>query len=63
MPLEIKELYIRVTVNAPENQAPASRPTTLLAATRDGSAEAEKQAIIAECVEQVAQIFQAKQER
>jgi hypothetical protein len=53
MPIEIKELHILVTVNT----SPNSRTTT---AAADGD---EKEAIVAECVEQVLQILQTKAER
>ena len=61
MPIEIKELHIRITVNAPENssgQAPASAP-----AQPAGASAADKEALVAECVEQVLQILQGKRER
>jgi len=62
MPIEIKELHIRVTVNAPAGDTPHAgagdrRPDT----TRP--AGVDQQAIVAECVEQVMQIIQEKQER
>jgi len=58
MPVEIKELHIRVTVNAAEGsssnqQTPGSGK----------SSDADRQAIIAECVEQVLDIVQNKSER
>ena len=60
MPIEIKELHIRVTVNGAEGGANKS--------TQDqkqggGGGSADKEAIIAECVEQVLQILQDKKER
>jgi len=57
MPLEIKELHIRVAVNASAGGAEAAA-----AAARPGGAEA-KDAIVADCVEQVLQILQSKMER
>ncbi len=60
MPIEIKELHIRVTVNVPADDTPDAgdgRPDT----TRP--AGVDQQAIVAECVEQVMQIIQEKQER
>lgn len=62
MPIVIKELHIRVTLNNPENAASqASRqhiqPT---AGENDG---VNKDAIVAECVEQVLHILKEKTER
>ena len=59
MPVEIKELHIRVAVNAaPANQAPAAQNAS------GGSGNAgDKDAIVAECAEQVLQIMQTKKER
>jgi hypothetical protein len=61
MPIEIKELHIRVTVNAPQ----AGQPPAEKAGARGGSALAdeERNAIVAECAEQVFQILQRKSER
>jgi hypothetical protein len=57
MPVEIKELHIRVAVDArPPQQASAARTAS------DGNG-ADKDAIVAECVEQVLQIIQSKKER
>ena len=59
MPIEIKELHIRVAVDAtpsgpaPAVQAPAGKP----------AAGSDKDAIVAECVEQVLQIMQSRRER
>jgi Family of unknown function (DUF5908) len=58
MPIEIRELQIRVAVNsAPANQSAAAKSAS------GGGDGADKDAIIAECVEQVLQIIQAKKER
>ncbi|MVM33498.1 hypothetical protein GO755_25905 [Spirosoma sp. HMF4905] len=62
MPIEIRELHIRVTVNAPSagggaTAQPASQPPA------SGGSGEDKDALIAECVEQVLQILQEKQER
>ncbi len=56
MPVEIKELHIRVAVDTP----PLRRPQ---AASSLGGGVADKDAIIAECVEQVLQIMQSKRDR
>jgi hypothetical protein len=54
MPVEIKELHIRVTLTG---NPPAA------AAPREGGGTQGQDAIVAECVEQVLQILQAKRER
>lgn len=59
MPVEIKELHIRLTVNATEGTP--SEPQT--GGNDVKSSDAERQAIIAECVEQVLEILQNKSER
>jgi hypothetical protein len=60
MPIEIKELHIRVAVNAP----PAGSAVAGAGSPNSGSgAGADKNAIVAECVEQVLQILLTKTER
>jgi hypothetical protein len=61
MPIEIKELHIRITVNAPENGGQAATPNA--PPQGGGSGSADKESIVAECVEQVLQILQDKRER
>ncbi|HBA65076.1 MAG: hypothetical protein CVV06_00835 [Gammaproteobacteria bacterium HGW-Gammaproteobacteria-10] len=62
MPIEIKELHIKVTVNPPEEGSLRHEPDN---GGRGGSAgkPVDKDALIAECVEQVLQILQNKTER
>lgn len=62
MPIEIKELHIRVAINAPQS---GQRPEGGAAAPGNGSAanDSAKDAIVAECVEQVLQVIQNKAER
>jgi hypothetical protein len=60
MPIEIKELHIRVTVNS-EPSEPASGAA--FGGAKTEAAETDKAALVAECVEQVLQILQNKQER
>jgi len=62
MPLEIKELHIRIAVNTSETAQPATGQTPAPAAANTGDAEAVN-AIVGECVEQVLQILQSKMER
>jgi hypothetical protein len=61
MPIEIKELHIRVSVKPPPTGQPAGERTPPGAA---GSMAGEaKEALIAECVEMVLQILHNKMER
>lgn len=57
MPIEIRELHIKVAVDAKA----AGKP--LAAAKGGGTGGADKDALIEECVEQVLRIMQAKEER
>ena len=63
MAIEIKELHIRVAVNTASGGAPPSGP----APRSDGNPREQdddaKDALVAECVEQVLQILQNKMER
>ena len=52
MPIEIKELHIKINVN--ENSKPGSKPASSSAAEKD---------IVAECVEQAMKIIERKKER
>jgi len=56
MPLEIKELHIKVTVNQPQQGA---RPT----AAEPEKAEDEKESLITQCVDEVIEIMNNKKER
>jgi hypothetical protein len=58
MPIEIKELHIRVTVNATDVKSSYQQ-----ADNSGKSSEGNRQAIISECVEQVLEILQNKSER
>lgn len=59
MPIEIRELHIRVAVSPEAGAQPAAPPS---GAPAEGGG-ADKDALVAECVEQVVQILQAKRER
>jgi hypothetical protein len=61
MPIEIRELHIRVAVS-PEAGRQADTPQSP-PADGGGGGGADKDAIVAECVEQVVQILQARKER
>ena len=56
MPVEIRELHIRVAVNSESAKKSAPAPSA------SGSG-ADKDAIVAECVDQVLRIMQSKRER
>ena len=58
MPIEIKELHIRVTVNATDGRSSDQQTNNSCK-----SSEGDRQAIISECVEQVLEILQNKLER
>ncbi|HQU31004.1 MAG: hypothetical protein HRU72_09635 [Planctomycetia bacterium] len=60
MPIEIKELHIRVSVNTPQIGQPGG--VRRVASGSNPAADA-KEAMVAECVEQVLQIIQNKAER
>jgi hypothetical protein len=61
MPIEIRELHIKVAVNAGPGGAAgaAAQPAGAL----DGAGEQAQQAIVAQCVEQVLRVLQNKMER
>ena len=59
MPVEIRELHIRVAVNS----EPAKQSAPAKSASVGGGNSADKDAIVAACVEQVLQIIQSKKER
>ncbi len=58
MPVEIKELHIRVTVNATEG-SPSNQQTV----SSENKSDLDRQNIIAECVEQVLEVLRIKSER
>jgi hypothetical protein len=63
MPIEIKELHIRVAVNTAQS---AQSPGGQMAVGNDsvsGGNVGDAEAIVAECVEQVLQVLQNKMER
>ena len=58
MPIEIKELHIRVSVTPPAGSKPAGAPGP------DAGAESDaRQVIVADCVEQVLQVLRDQRER
>lgn len=64
MPIEIKELHIRVAVNTGNTEPPASAARISAAASGGSSLDEEgENALVAECVEQVLHILENKKER
>lgn len=62
MPIEIKELHIKVSVNPPPGGPPTTTPAQP-ASPGGGVSGQGKDEIIAECMEQILQILQQKHER
>ncbi len=61
MAIEIKELHIRVTVNAPQGAGQTGAPPPSAPANSAGDeGDDAKDAIVAECVEQVLEILRNK---
>jgi hypothetical protein len=61
MPIEIKELHIRVSINSPQ-----SNPTSTTGVTTGNAGnlpDANREEMIAACVEKVMEIIQNKTER
>jgi hypothetical protein len=63
MPIEIKELHIRVSVNTSPSGQPLGGQQAVGGGSMRSDSGGDKEAIIAECVEQVLQILQNKMER
>jgi len=63
MPVEIKELHIRVTVSASGAGKGTAGNAPPRSAASPSAGSADKEAIVAECVEQVLEILQNKSER
>jgi hypothetical protein len=63
MPIEIKELHIRIAVNAPQNGQPSREQPAGNGRRSTPAGEDATEMIVAECVEQVLQILQYKMER
>ena len=63
MPIEIKELHIRVAVNTPQSEQSPDIQSTASGNRGSDIGDTDKEAFLAECVEQVLQILQRKKER
>lgn len=57
MPIEIKELHIRVTVNQPQAEGDSAP------ANQSSAGKPNNEALIQQCIEQVIEIFNSKNER
>lgn len=57
MPIEIRELHIRVSVNAPASGKPAGAPGPA------AGGDAARETLVADCVEQVLEILREGRER
>lgn len=58
MPVEIRELHIRVSVAEPASGRPAGAPSP-----PPGTGADARQALVAQCVEQVLQVLADREER
>jgi hypothetical protein len=64
MPIEIKELHIRLSVNTPSSSQPPAGQIAAGGGAKSGDEGNDgKDAIVAECVEQVLHILQSKRDR
>ncbi|CAA9262161.1 MAG: hypothetical protein AVDCRST_MAG95-2353 [uncultured Adhaeribacter sp.] len=66
MPIEIRELHIKVIIdpnNSPNQNANAGGPSTSGNPGSNNNGDSDRDALVAECVEQVMAILQAKNER
>jgi hypothetical protein len=63
MPIEIKELSIRITVSGGSPPAARSGQRDGAGSADSGGHGADKDGIVAECVEQVLQVLRARKER
>jgi Family of unknown function (DUF5908) len=61
VPIEIKELHIKVTVN--DTQSGSQKPIQANGAGSTGTSPFDKDTIVAECVEQVFLIMDNRRER
>ncbi len=63
MPLLIRELHIKVNLNAPApGQAGGQQPAAAGAAKKEAGLNENRDALVAECVEQVLEILKAQNE-
>lgn len=63
MPIEIKELHIKVAVNAAPGGQATEAKSVAGGGNKSENSGSDKDEIVAECVEQVLQILQHKLER
>ena len=62
MPIEIKELHIRIAVTSPDSSRQTGGGSAAVGSGTAGDGN-DKDVIVAECVEQILQILQRKAER
>jgi hypothetical protein len=60
MPIEIRELQIRVTVNQPGQEGP---PAGAAGAAGGGGGDDEKDKMVAQCVEETLRVLREREER
>jgi hypothetical protein len=63
MPIEIRELVIRATVEGEPQAGPGKPPATMASEPPPGSSETERARLIAECVDQVMEVLRERKER
>jgi len=63
MPIEIKELHIRVAVNSSQSGQSSGGQLAVGNASESDSKNGDTDSIVAECVEQVLQVLKNKMER
>jgi hypothetical protein len=63
MPIEIRELHIKVIIDPNNTPTPSANGASQGSGGNAGSGESDRDTLIAECVEQVMAILQAKNER
>lgn len=61
MPIEIKELHIKVAVSPPKSEQPAAGAETDKPSSCDE--KNDRQQLVSDCVEQILQILKEKSER
>jgi len=62
MPIEIKELHINLAVNVPPSGTSEAK-NVAVDSNKSSNSGADKDEIVAECIEQILQILQHKLER
>ena len=63
MPIEIRELVIRATVEEEPHAGPGKPPATRASGPPPGANATERARLIAECVDQVMEVLRERKER